>query len=234
MEAFTTALPASAYTLLSLLLIALCGLYGWYRGLPRGLAGIVNIVGGALLAKPMGVLIAPFLSLDRFPTPTHALITVFAGGLIGYILVAILTAIGLRVFHLTRAWEGTAKLVVEIGGFLIGATIGTGIVVATGWYVLTVGDVAETIMGNKRMQEALANQQDISLRLLMLPTQMTGSHRDSFSRSLVGRLAAATNPVPALVTDSLTVVKEVTKNPENFRKLAESEPVQKLAAHPVI
>jgi hypothetical protein len=234
MTSLTTALPSWSYTALSLLLILLCGLYGWYSGLARGLAGILNIIGGTLLAKPVGMLIAPWLSLQRFPAPTHSLIITAAGGLVAYVLFVLLTTIGLRVFHLTREFTGAARHVIRIGGLLMGMTIGTGISLAAGWYVLTVGDIAETIMGHKRMQEALANQQDVSLRLLMLPTQMTGAHRDNFSQSLVGRFAAATNPVPKLVTDSLTVVKEVTKNPENFRKLAESEPVQKLAVHPVI
>ena len=241
----TTPIHPYAYDGLALLLILFFLWRGWRRGLVRELSSVISIGGSILLAKPLGNLLLkiPGIALPEFLT---SIVGPAIGGIAAYILLrfscfVIAKSTGL----LKKREEGeevtTKQSLLKAGGGLIGALFGLLMVLVLGWYTLSFGQLSALLLGNPALSapsiaengSAGASPQD-KVGLLLLPARITAAHRENFSLSFTGQMAAGTNPVPENILQSAEMVVGITQHPEQLQKLAEFAPVQALAEEPSV
>ncbi len=238
---FTTPLPPVGYDLIAILVIAYFAWRGKRRGLVRELSSIVAILGSILLAKPFGSLLLPLFTVSNLPGFIATPIELTLGGLAAYLILRITLFLIAKFSGLLKEREGTPQTVIKVGGAITGSLFGILVVLAFGWYILSFGHLSEILMRNPRLMnigkaEAAEVSTDLpaGVRLMLLPTRMTAAHREPFSHSLSGKLAAAWNPIPDQILEGAEVMVDMTQHPEQLQKLAEFAPVQELAAQPAV
>ena len=241
----TTPLPPIAYDGIALLIILFFIWRGWRRGFVREMSSVISIGGSIVLAKPLGNLLLSIPGLS-FPALLNSVVGPAVGGIAAYIILRFTCFLVAKMTGLLKKREEgeevtTKQSLLKAGGGLIGALFGLLMVLVLGWYTLSFGQLSALLLGNPALSapsiaengSAGASPQD-KVGLLLLPARITAAHRENFSLSFTGQMAAGTNPVPENILQSAEMVVEITKHPEQLQLLAEFAPVQALAAEPSV
>jgi len=145
MGLLTTTFSPLTYTLIGVGVVLFFVLRGLFRGVFRELFSVLSLLGTYPLATPFAWMVKPAIPLDRFPSLFHEPLLAAIGGTVAYFFLCILFFIITRYFELHRKWEGRMRLIVRVGGAVIGGLFGGLIVLLIGWFILTAGTVIESL-----------------------------------------------------------------------------------------
>lgn len=205
MSFLTAPLPPYAYNLIAIAIVAFFALRGARRGFFKEFFSLLSIGLSAILAKPFGEFLAPLLPMGSVPLLFRSIVALTIGGIAAYVAVRFECFLIATFFRLYRAWRGKAKILVRLGGALIGGCFGLALVFILSWYILTMGKLRGSAMAD-----------------------VVSVHREALMESAIGNVAQVTSPVPPEVTEGIDILAEIAKDPAKMEKLLQSEPVQNL------
>ena len=221
----TTPFEPYVYTLIGISIAAFFVIRGSLRGLLKELSSVLSLGASIVLAKPLGNLTMGILPLDTIPLIFHSLIALTIGGLLGYVLVRLGFFLLTKHCGLDREWKGRMRVIMRVGGALIGGIFGIALVLILSWYVLLMGKISIPSPADPEKTVGKTGTGFTTQDLLQLPAKIVSSHREGLAESSLGGLAEETNPAPEEIQDAIDIVSEITKNPEKMRQLMQSEEI---------
>jgi len=229
----TTPFEPYVYTLIGIGIAVFFVIRGSLRGLMKELSSILSLGASIVLAKPLGNLTMGFLPLDTIPLIFHSLIALTIGGLLGYVLVRFGFFLLTKLCGLDREWKGRTRVIMRLGGAIIGGLFGIALVFIVSWYILLMGKISipspvdpeETVRRTGTGTGTGTVTGFTTQDLLQLPAKIVSSHRKGLAESSLGSIAEETNPAPEEIQDAIDIVSTITKNPEKMQQLMQSEEI---------